>query len=173
MAQIVLLAAGCLAQSLASAATIPTTASFSVGAVIQRGCMVTGSPGQTTGIALGSLDFGTHSALRTGTVSSMASAGTGGQALVQCTPGTTLQVKVDAGLHASGGTRRLSNGVSFVPYTLTLVSGSGTLLAPNVAVGMAMGSTPTALPVMGSITFPGAGLSSGIYTDTLQVTLSW
>ncbi|WOI43461.1 spore coat protein U domain-containing protein [Acidovorax sp. BLS4] len=157
----------------AEAATpIATTATIPVSATVARGCQISGSA-QTTGLSFGLLDFGVHSPVRTGTHSVMATGGSGTQAQVLCTPGTTLRVTVGSGLHASGAQRRLSNGSQFIPYALTLVAAGSPALLPNVAADMALGATPTALPIQATATFPGSGLSAGTYTDTVQVTLSW
>ncbi|MDA8523564.1 spore coat protein U domain-containing protein [Acidovorax sp. NCPPB 4044] len=155
-------------------ATIPTTGSFSVNAAIVRGCMVAGGSGQTTGLNFGTIDFGTHSAVRTGNETRLAGSGMGGQALIQCTPGTAVQVAADEGQHAQGGQRRLSNSAGgYVPYALALVAATTAALVPNVPAGITLGATATALPLQGTVTFPGFGLAAGTYTDTVRVTLSW
>lgn len=155
-----------------AATPIPTTATIPVSATVARGCQISGSS-QTTGLSFGMLDFGVHSPVRTGTHSVMAAGGPGMQAQVLCTPGTTLQVTINAGLHASGAQRRLSNGSQFIPYALTLMAAGTPALLPNVVANMALGATPTALPIQATATFPGSGVGAGTYTDTLQVTLSW
>jgi len=158
----------------ATPAAIPTQATFAVNAAIVRGCMVAGAAGQVTGLGFGSIDFGTHSAVRTGTETRLAGSGAGGQALIQCTPGTAVQVAADAGQHAQGSQRRLSNNAgAFVPYALALAAGTTTALVPNVPASLTLGAVAAALPLQGTVTFPGFGLPSGVYTDTVQVTLSW
>ncbi|WP_052712053.1 spore coat protein U domain-containing protein [Paracidovorax citrulli] len=155
-------------------ATIPTTATLSVNAAIVRGCLVSGAPGQVTGVNFGTIDFGTHSAVRTGSEMRLAGSGAGGQALIQCTPGTAVQVAADAGQNAQGSQRRLSNNAgAYVPYALALATGPATALVPNVPAGLTLGASAAALPVQGTATFPGFGLPAGVYTDTVQVTLSW
>ncbi|CAM3793689.1 spore coat U domain-containing protein [Paracidovorax anthurii] len=165
----------CLAQAApAVPANIPTTATFSVNATIVRGCMVAGQAGQVTGVNFGTIDFGTHSAVRTGSETQFAGSGSGTQALIQCTPGTAVQVTADAGQHAQGAQRRLSNSAgAYVPYALALVAGTTAPLTPNVPASLTLGATATALPLQGTVTFPGFGLPAGSYTDTVQVTLSW
>ncbi len=155
-------------------ASIPTTGSFAVNAAIVRGCVVAGGGGQTTGLDFGTLDFGTHSAVRVGTETRLAGSGSGGQARIQCTPGTTVQVTVDAGQHALGPQRRLSNNAgAFVPYSLQLAATPAAALLPNVPAGLALEATAAALPLQGTVSFPGFGLPAGAYSDTVQVTLSW
>jgi len=168
------LVAGLLLQAgQLGAASIPTTASFSVGATIAQGCMVAGNPGQVTGLAFGQLSFGTYPAVATGSRSASLTS-VASQALLQCTPGTTLQVTADAGLSAVGNQRRLASGAGkYLPYRLFLTSGGSQPLTPGVAVGLTLGASSTALPVTGTVTLPGTGMSAGTYTDTVRVTLSW
>jgi len=155
-------------------ASIPTTGTFAVNAAIVRGCLVAGGAGQVAGLNFGTLDFGTHSAVRTGTETRLAGGGSGGQSLIQCTPGTAVQVTADAGQHANGSQRRLSNNAgAFVPYSLQLAATPAAVLTPNISAGLTLGAAATALPLQGTVTFPGFGLPAGTYTDTVQVTLSW
>ena len=158
----------------ALAATVPTSPSFSVTASVARGCAVSGSTGQVSGIAFGSLDFGSHPALQAGTVQTTAGSSLGSQAKLVCTPGTAVQLSIDGGQHGQGTQRRMSNGGGkYVAYQLELIQGAPTLLAPNVPVGLVLGATPLALPLRGTATLPGATAAAGIYADTVQVTLSW
>lgn len=164
-----------LCTSLAAmAATAPTSPSFAVNASVVSGCIVSGNSSQVTGVPFGSVNFGTHSAVSTGTVTAMASNDMGMQAQLVCTSGTAAQVSVNGGLNLQGAQRRLSNGAGqFIPYTLSLVAGTVTALAPNVAVGITMGTTPTALPIRGNLVLPGSAAMAGTYVDTVQVTVTW
>lgn len=155
-----------------AATQIAATADINVSATVVRGCQVYLAPNQKTLIPFGVLDFGTHPPTRTGTASVMA-AGGASQAQIQCTPGTTLKVLADWGQHAVSTQRYLANGALRIPYTLTLMSGSNPPLTPTTEANMVMTGTPTPLPVRGTVTFPGNGLTPGLYTDTVQVTLSW
>lgn len=156
------------------AAAIPTTTSFAVNAAIVAGCMVSGNAAQVTGVAFGQVDFGTHSAVTPSVLWVMAGAGSGGQASIQCTPGTTVQVTVNSGLHALGAQRRMASGAGgYIPYALDLMAGLTLPLAPNVPASLALGATATPLPVRATVVMPGSGLAAGLYTDTVQVTLSW
>ncbi|WP_082604044.1 spore coat protein U domain-containing protein [Acidovorax sp. Root217] len=164
-----------LCTSLAAmAATAPTSPSFAVNASVVSGCIVSGNSSQVTGVPFGSVNFGTHSAVSTGTVTAMASNDMGMQAQLVCTAGTAAQVSVNGGLNLQGAQRRLSNGAGqFIPYTLSLVAGTVTALAPNVAVGITMGTTPTALPIRGNLVLPGSAAMAGTYVDTVLVTVTW
>jgi spore coat protein U-like protein len=161
------------AATLLQAATIPTTASFAVGATIASGCIVAGNPGQVTGLAFGQLSFGTYSAMATGSKSASLTS-VANQALLQCTPGTAVQVTADAGLSAVGNQRRLAAGAGqYLPYSLFLTSNGSQPLTPGVAVGLTLGATATALPLTGTVILPGSGLAAGTYVDTVRVTLTW
>lgn len=166
--------AALLAASAAVAATIPTSPTFSVNASIVQGCIVFGGSSQTSGIPFGAINFGSHPALNTGVVNAMAGSSMGTQAQLVCTPGTTVQISVNGGLHPVGSQRRLSNGAGkYIPYSLSLMQGTPTALPPNAAVGITTDGTPTALPLRGTVALPGTGIAAGIYTDTLQVVVSW
>ena len=171
-----LLCAGLLATAALralAAVQVPTTAAFTVGATIARGCQVASNPSQVSGLQIGRLDFGLHPALRAGNVS-MPLASSANQSLVQCTPGTTMQVTVDAGLNASGQQRRLHNGNgTYLAYALFMTGSGNPPLVPGAPLNLTLGASPTALPVMGMVTLPGSGVVAGTYTDTVRVTLSW
>ncbi|MES2609620.1 MAG: spore coat protein U domain-containing protein [Pseudomonadota bacterium] len=158
----------------AVAATAPTSPSFAVSASVVSGCIVSGNSAQVTGVPFGSVNFGAHPATSAGLVTAMASNDMGMQAKLVCTAGTTVQVSVNGGQNLQGAQRRLSNGAGqFIPYTLSLVAGTVSALAPNVPVGITMGTTPTALPIQGSMVLPGAAAMAGTYVDTVQVTVAW
>ena len=158
----------------ARAATVPTSPTFSVNASIVQGCIVFGSSSQTNGISFGAIDFGSHAALNVGAVSAMAGNSMGAQAQLVCTPGTTVQISVNGGQHPDGAQRRMSNGNGkFIPYSLALGQGTPTPLPPNTAVGITTDGTPTALPLLGTVVLPGIGTAAGIYTDSVQVVVSW
>ena len=135
---------------------------------------MTGNPGQTVGMVFGSLQFGTHPAIRTGSQNTLLGSTGSSQAMLQCSANTTMQLSLDGGQSPVAAQRRLSNGRgSFIPYTLALTTLSNVLLQPNVPVGVIMGSTPQMLPLQATVTLPGQGLPAGTYSDTVQVTLSW
>ncbi len=153
------------------AATIPTTASFSVGATVQNGCFVNGSTSQTTGVNFGTLDFGAHPALTAGSFTVTASGAS--QALLYCTPNTTVQVTLNGGLHSLGNQRYLANGTgATLAYAIALGTSPTVPLLPGVAASLPLSSTAVAVPLVGSIAYTAAA-PSGVYTDTVQVTVSW
>lgn len=164
-----------LAPALAMAATpIPTTASFAMNADVQSGCLVVGNPAQLSGVSFGTLDFGTHSAAGSGTVTASLSASAGTMAQIQCTPGAAVTVTMDGGLHPQGSQRRLKMGAnSYLPYALYISSGMTTAFQPGVGVSVDTSAGTITLPVYGVATMPSVGLPGGQYTDTVQVVFAW
>lgn len=174
LARVAAALAACGVLGATPAATIPTGATFAVGATVQNGCLVAGSPGQTTGLVFGALNFGSFSALSAGLQAAALGPAGGSQALLQCTAGTSVQLTIDGGLHALAGQRRLSNGNGFfLPYTLVLTTLGNLPVPANQPIGLALGSSPQPLPLSGTVLLPGLGAGAGIYSDTLQVTVSW
>ncbi|WP_427306046.1 Csu type fimbrial protein [Cupriavidus sp. H39] len=153
---------------------LPTQKQFTVTARIVAGCGVVGS-NQTSGVHFGTLDFGVHPATATGPVNATAQSN-GSVVQIQCSPGTSLGVTVDGGLHpGAGGQRNLQvmSGSALIPYQLY----SDAAHAQPIPVGQTVYQTVSgtvSLPVYGALTLPGAGTApSGTYTDTVQVTLSY
>lgn len=152
---------------------VPTSASFTVSAVVSSGCWLVGQPGQTSGIGFGLLDFGSHPALRSGTQLAAVSFGAGSPAQLQCTPGVAATMTIDGGQNALGPQRRMRFGTFYLPYTLTTQPGGGTPIAPGVGIAVDATGGPTLLPIYGSLSMPGSGLPAGRYTDTVQIVFSW
>jgi spore coat protein U-like protein len=152
-----------------SGATIPTTASFTVGATVANGCLVSAAPAQVSGVLFGQFVFSSVSALATATQTITL----GNAPLLQCTAGANLRLTLDAGQHAAGQQRRMSNGTAFLPYTVSLTSAGNTPVLPNAEIGIALGATPQPLPLQASIVLTGVAVPAGLYTDTVQVTLAW
>ena len=161
-----------LFNSMANAAD---TATFAVSAQIVPGCALIGSQ-QTSGINFGTLNFGSYPATQSGPVGASV---TGGSALqLDCTPGVQLNVSVNGGLHASnGGTQRnvvRNGGTNAVVYSLYTSAAATTAIPVGQSVSVTAPSSGVVnLPIYGIATLPGTGLVAGVYTDTLQVTLSW
>jgi spore coat protein U-like protein len=159
---------------MAQAATpIPTTATFAVNASVVPGCLVVGNVSQNTGIAFGMIDFGTHSAVSSAAVPASLTASGGQLAQIQCTPGASVTVVIDAGLNAVGSQRRLKMGSYYLPYSLYTSASMATPYQPGSGVAASSSGTAMNLPVYGVATPPGSGLPAGIYSDTVQVVLTW
>lgn len=155
-----------------AATPAPTTANFQVSATVSAGCWMVGNSTLTSGIGFGTLDFGTHPAVRAGHQDA-AIGMAGSPAQLQCTPGATVTMTIDGGQNAQGSQRRMRHGTHFMPYTLTTQPGGGTVVQPGVGVSVDASTGPTLVPVYGRATAPGTGLPAGQYTDTVQVVFSW
>ncbi|CAB3961368.1 spore coat protein U domain-contain protein [Burkholderia aenigmatica] len=164
---------GALACPIAGLAdtAVPTTRTFAVSAQIVSGCGVAGG-GSGTGLDFGTLDFGTYPAVAAG----QAVATSGGSALqIECSPGTTLKMSVDGGMHPTGGnTQRnlASAGNALIAYRLYADASRTTVLAVGQPVSIPA-SGVVSLPIYGALTLPGGATPPGTYTDTAQVTLSY
>ncbi|MGS0893973.1 Csu type fimbrial protein [Burkholderia stagnalis] len=150
---------------------VPTTQTFTVSAQIVAGCGVAGG-GAGTGLDFGTLDFGAYPAIAAGP----ATATSGGSALqIECSPGTTLKMSVDGGIHPTGGNtqRNLANaGNTLIAYRLYADAGRTIALAVGQPVSIPA-SGVVSLPIYGALTLPGGATPPGTYTDTAQVTLSY
>ncbi|WP_425502859.1 Csu type fimbrial protein [Pseudomonas spelaei] len=142
-----------------------TSQTFQVSATIIPGCLVVGG-----GSNYGNLTFGTYSALSTSTVSVALSGGV----TLQCTPGVTLNMSVDGGLHNSSGRHmQLNSGSALVTYQLFQDAALSQSLGISQSVSVAYSNANTiTLPIYGRVQLPG-NQPGGTYSDTLQVQLSW
>ncbi|MFH5068121.1 spore coat U domain-containing protein [Enterobacter cloacae complex sp. 2024EL-00215] len=147
-----------------------TSQSFKVSATIVPGCSV--STG--TGGLLGSLDFGTHNGVESAPVST--SFVPSGALSIACTPGVSLSMTIDGGLHyASVRRMQRAGGTDVVGYRL--YSSSSLAANSEIGVNQAIAVTYTnsnniALPLFGVALMTGFS-PAGTYSDQLTVTLSW
>lgn len=171
---VTILGMGLCLSSVQAATQVPTTATFAVSASVVAGCMVVGNPTQTTGIGLGTLNFGSQAAVNTATASTTVSVGSNGMAQLQCTTGVSVTMTIDAGQNAQGSQRRMKLAPNYyLPYNLYGSAGTGSPIAPNVGWTITSNGSAWTVPVWGIATPPGTGLPPGQYSDTLQVTFSW
>ena len=142
-----------------------TNQTFQVSATITPGCLVVGG-----GSNYGSLTFGTYPALSTSSVSVPLS----GSVTLQCTPGVTLNMSVDGGLHNSSGRHlQLNSGSARVAYQLFRDAALSQSLGISQSVSVAYGNANNiTLPIYGRVQLPG-DQPGGTYSDVLQVQLSW
>jgi spore coat protein U-like protein len=183
-----------LALSTLAFAAVPAFASGSMAGqlntkmVLQAGCIVSGAPGAgSTGVNFGTLDFGTQPATFTGILAATASGGAGGAGATQilCSPDvTSLSITVSGGNNAGQGgsvgigSRAMKLGTSsYLPYEVYSDAGMTSAYPTSAsAVGVTLPGTGVALPlpIYGRINkTSAAALTSGTYTDVLQVTLAW
>lgn len=162
---------GCALLLLMCAGSVPgplsaaTSQSFQVSATVTPGCLVVGGVS-----SYGSLNFGSRSALATGTVQVVL---TGGVQL-QCTPGVTLNMSVDGGQYNSGGRHmQLTTGSNRVAYQLFRDAAFSQSLGIGQSVAVAYSDANNiSLPIYGQVQLPG-NQPGGTYSDVLQVQLSW
>ncbi|MHC8332521.1 Csu type fimbrial protein [Pseudomonas sp. LB3P25] len=142
-----------------------TSQSFQVSATVTAACLVMGGVSN-----YGNLDFGTQSALATNTVQVQMSAGV----QVQCTPGVTLNMSVDGGQYNSNGRHlQLEGGSARVAYQLFSDAAFSESLGIGQSVAVAYSDANNIrLPIYGQVQLPG-DQPGGIYSDVLQVQLSW
>lgn len=156
--------------------------------VLQASCIISGAPGAgSSGVNMGTLDFGTQPSTFTGAVNatSTGSAGGAGATQILCSPDiASLSVTVGAGNNAGQGAsigtgaRAMKLGTSsYLPYEV-YSDAAHTSAYPTSAtpVGITMPGTGAAigLPIYGRINKTSANaITSGTYSDVLQVTLSW
>jgi spore coat protein U-like protein len=142
-----------------------TSQSFLVSATVTAGCLVVGGVSN-----YGSLNFGSQSALATGTVQVALSGGV----QLQCTPGVTMNMTVDGGQYNSSGRHmQLSTGSNRVAYQLFRDAAYSQSLGIGQTVAVAYtDANNIRLPIYGQVQLPG-NQPGGTYSDVLQVQLSW
>lgn len=138
-------------------------------------CQVNGSSA-SSGLDFGTLSFGTQDALFT-QANATVLGGSGGAMSILCSSGTVPAVKVRAGAHdgqSSGGNRSLADGAgNFVPYDFYTDAGHSQVLAIDGVITLPT-STGVAQPVnLYGLAKGKAGLPAGVYTDTVNVELSF
>ncbi len=153
-----------------------TSANFDVAAVIVPGCLVDGFGSSGNVGSVGQLDFGTDSSLsKAGHVAMTAS----NQSIrLRCTPGVTMTMSIDGGVHSASGTRNLQLGATPTARIGYRVCRDAACNQP-ISIGgttsetiSSVNSSDVRLPIYAALTLPG-DLRPGTYTDTLTVTITW
>lgn len=147
-----------------------TTQSFQVNATVTPGCSVAAGSGGL----LGTLNFGTHTGVESGQVSTQFVPN--GALSIACTPGVALSMSIDGGQHyTSVRNMQRAGATSLVAYRLY----SSSSLAANSEIGVNQAVSVTysnsnniALPLFGVALLTGFS-PAGNYSDQLTVTLSW
>jgi spore coat protein U-like protein len=180
-----LLVAGLFSAIVPTSAYAQLTGTLGATLTLTTACTISGGTG-TTGLDFGLLDFGTHPATFSGILTTHATGGASiaGDTEILCSPDVTaVQVTVDGGSHAGqgatigAGSRALAAGTDYMPYEVYSSSGMTTAYPTNgsaLSVTVASPGAPFALPIYGRINKTSTdAVAVGVYTDTLQVTLSW
>ena len=131
--------------------------------VLESGCIITGAPGAgTSGVNMGTLDFGTHPSTFTGVLTATASGGAGGAGATQvtCSPDVlAMNITVGAGNNAGQGaavgtgSRAMKFGTSYLPYEVYSDSAMTTAY-PTAVTSLAGPVRPTRPSRSGSMISP-------------------
>lgn len=168
-----LFAGGLLFASMAQAGTV--TGRIDAALTLVSACQVNGSSA-TTGANFGTLNFGTQDSLFS-TAGGQVLRGGGGSMSILCSTGAIPVIKVKAGSNdgkSTGGTRALSDGSgNYVPYDFYTDAGHSQVFVINGTITL-----PTSTGVTQTVNLYGqakgkAGLSAGVYTDSVSVELTF
>ncbi|GGP23151.1 Csu type fimbrial protein [Silvimonas iriomotensis] len=157
---------------LAACVCAGTTSTFQVNATVQAGCQVNNAVAPTSLGTLGTLDFGTQSALSTATVTS--SLNQSASITLACTPGVALSMQVDSGQnYASGRRLKRTSNTDTVVYQLFSNAAMSAAIPVNTATGITYSNSANIqVPIYGRVQLPG-NLRPGTYQDQVVVTLQW
>lgn len=149
-----------LLPAAASASAVGTT--MPVTAITVNACAAVATP----------LVFGTLNQLGGGTNDSQATV------VVTCTPGTSYDVGLDNGAHASGGVRHMTPtvGTAFVPYALYTNAARTTVWGNTVGSSTVSGTAgvlPTTLTVYGRVPAGFTPVAADAYADVVTVTVTF
>ncbi|MES2608796.1 MAG: spore coat U domain-containing protein [Pseudomonadota bacterium] len=155
---------------------------------LTAGCVIAGSSGNATGVNFGTLDFGTRPSTFTGIVNATAAGGEGvsGPTQIVCSPDVLgIAIQVGPGSYAGqggaigAGNRAMRNGntAAYIPYDVFRDPSHSQAYptgAPVTGITVPANGVAFALPIYGQInkSDPSA-LPAGMYTDTLQITLTY
>ena len=172
------------------AATLSGTLTASI--TLASSCLVVGAPGATTGINLGTLDFGNWPATFTGVMNATPSGGVSGSVTqLLCSPDVTgISLTVNGGLYSGQGSSTVGTGTramrgisannitAYLPYEIYSDAGYTNQFPIGSAVtGLAIPLTGLAvnLPLFARVNKStiGAALPAATYSDTLIITLNY
>ena len=142
-----------------------TSQSFLVSATVTAGCLVVGGVSN-----YGSLNYGSQSALATGTVRVALT----GDVQLQCTPGVSVSMQVNGGLNnVSGRHLKMGSGTAQIAYQLFQDAARTQSLGIAQSVNVPYtNANAISLPIYGYVVLPG-NQPAGTYSDTLQVQISY
>ncbi|PWC22955.1 spore coat protein U [Brenneria roseae subsp. roseae] len=154
---------------------LTVSSSFTVNASIQKGCAF-GSSVNSSQSAMGTINFGTQSAAASNV--DVASTAGNGSIVITCTPGITVTVEMDYGLHGGNSTQRYvmnTAGTHLLPYQLYR-DAARTQVWGTDASALNISSFPSATQTytvyaryFGASPYPPAGQ----YTDSITVSLTY
>lgn len=168
------LAVGTLAFFSCTQAHAETSRTFAVSATVSPGCAVDGVGMSGNAGTMGTLTFTSQPALATSTVQASLSASQ--TITLRCTPGVSLSMSIDGGLHqATSRTLQLGTTSNRLAYGLCADAACGQVIGiaqPTSITVTSANMNDVRLPIYGRLTLPG-NTPPGTYTDTVTVTLSW
>ncbi|QXI30362.1 Csu type fimbrial protein [Pseudomonas vanderleydeniana] len=149
------------------------TGAIQVQLVISPACEV-GSAGTALSGNLGQLNFGNQGPTWTGPINASIQ-NSGANLHVTCNASVSgFTVTIDGGVNGDGSTRRLSNGNRTIAYRLTVdAEGNDTYRVGEQRNFAVTSDVRSPIPVFGIVVANTNALPSGIYSDTLTVTLDW
>ncbi|MBS3895012.1 Csu type fimbrial protein [Serratia marcescens] len=142
---------------------------------IGAGCSIKGGDSSGTANNFGSINFGTYSSLDN-IIDATATGSSGGSLILNCTKDTNYTVALDNGLHVTSSTQRsmASTAGDLISYNLyqdaehTIAWGSGANALTTTSDG-----TPKPLVVYGRVPASSSTPATGIYDDTVTMTVTW
>jgi spore coat protein U-like protein len=158
-----------------SARGATATATFTVTASLTNGC-VFGSSLSSPTTNLGTINFGSFPSVPTNV--DVVSTSGAGSVVVTCTPGTTVAIGMDYGIHGGSATQRYmanSGATATLGYQL-YQNAARTVVWGNGAQAMTISSFPSTTqtyPVYGRLFSFTTSPTAGTYTDTVTVTLTY
>lgn len=160
---------------LANAAGADTVGTIGVALTVTNACVVNGSAAvQANGGQLGQITFPDQPGLFGDVNGELIATGTSGALSVLCSPGAAPSLVVGPGSNDLAGARRLAHNGTAVAYRLFSDAGRTTEITIGQRLSLPVATTtPTLVPLYARVSSQGVILPAGIYTDTVQVTLSW
>ena len=177
-----ILFAGLLTVQSASGGTV--SGEINARIVIGSGCQINGLPDPLVSPpSFGTLDFGDWITLEnpgSPNIDAATSDSAGGGITIECNDSVSYNIVVDGGLHANSGVRRMLNGSTageYVQYGIFTDATRATPWAIDVAQGFSVngtsGASVTTVHHFYGRVPPQNQATSGTYTDTVQVAISW
>ncbi|WP_205423281.1 Csu type fimbrial protein [Erwinia persicina] len=141
---------------------------FTVSASVVNGCVVSGASTSS----FGTLDFGTQPGV--GSVTASAAYVQNSGIALACTPGTTLNMRIDGGgNYTTTRNLKVAGNTNLVAYNLYTNAAHTMSIPVNQDVAVPLGNANNiTLPIYGQLQLSGVN-RAGTYSDTLTVTLSW
>lgn len=159
---------------IAISATVNGT--LGVRAVVGSGCQVNSGSVSAGVVNFGNLDFGSINTINSQNIDAQSTGSGNGSIVMECSNGTSFTITLDNGQHFSGGTRAMANTTNasiLLNYTLYQNTARTVPWTTSSPLTGTSAGTATTYDVYGRIPGGQTGITSGTYTDTVQVVISW